>query len=286
MKYINKKQLLIISIALVIVIFIVLVLNISYTGASAALNGASGNAQSFSYRYVKNDAFGFGEKLEYKVGYKFITAGTGYFYILPNPVYRDDGRKCYDIRFQVSSLESLRWIYKVEDSYRTILDVGGIFPWEFEQHVREGKYQKDFTAKFDQENNTAYANNKKYKIPPYVHDIVSAFFYVRTLDLRNMQKGQIFYLQNFFDDTTHSLGVKMMGRETIEVEAGKFRCIVIQPLVMEGGLFKSEGNIFIWVTDDDRKIPVKVATKIIIGYVGSELVHYSGVRGPIDAKIE
>jgi len=79
------------------------------------------------------------------------------------------------------------------------------------------------------------------------------FFYVRTLDLRNMKKGQIFYLQNFFDDTTHSLGVKMMGRETIEVEAGTFRCVVIQPLVMEGGLFKSEGNIFIWVTDDDRK---------------------------------
>ncbi|MGA2297149.1 MAG: DUF3108 domain-containing protein [FCB group bacterium] len=286
MKYIKKKPILSISIVFIIIVSLIFIYTVSFPRASAALNGASSDAQSFSFRYQKNDAFGFGEKLEYKVGYKFITAGTGYFYILPNPVYRGDGRKCYDIRFQVSSLESLKWIYKVEDSYRTILDVGGIFPWEFEQHVREGKYKRDFTAKFDQQNNMAYANNKSYKVPAYVHDIVSAFFYVRTLDLRNMKKGQIIYLQNFFDDTTHSLGVKMMGKETIEVEAGTFRCVVIQPLVMEGGLFKSEGNIFIWVTDDDRKIPVKVATKIIIGYVGSELVHYSGIRGPIDAKIE
>ncbi len=242
--------------------------------------------QDNSLRSVPNEAFGFNEKLEYKIGYKFLTAGTGYFWILPKPVVEDDNRQCYDIRFRVQSLESLRWIYRVDDNYRTIMDVAGIFPWEFEQHVREGNYKKDAKAYFDQENNFAYSNNKKYKVKPYVHDIVSAFFYVRTFDLGSMKKGNIFYLQNFFEDTTYNLGVKILGKETIEVPAGKFRCIVIQPLVVEGGLFKSEGNIYIWLTDDDRKIPVKVATKILIGYVGAELVRYSGTRGPIDAKIE
>jgi hypothetical protein len=244
-----------------------------------------GDSQKF--RYLSNEAFGFGEKLEYKVGYKFITAGTGYFYILPDPIYVN-GRKCYDIQFQVKSLKSLEWIYKVKDSYRTVLDINGIFPWTFEQHVREGNYKRDFVADFDQVNNYAYIKkkDKKYKVPSYVHDIVSAFFYVRTLDLGSMKPGYTFYMQNFFDDTTYTLGVKIHGRQTIEVEAGKFRCIVIEPLVVEGGLFKSEGNIYIWVTDDERKMPVKVATKILIGYVESELVRYSGLRGPVKAKIE
>ena len=235
-------------------------------------------------RYVPNDAFGFGERLDYKVGYKFITAGTGYFHILPDPI-EINGRKCYDIRFQVRSLESLDWLYRVRDQYRTVLDVAGLFPWEFEQHVREGNYKRDFKAIFDQFNNYAYVKDKQYKVPEYVNDIVSAFFYVRTMNLASMKKDSTFYLKNFFDDTTFTLGVRIKGKETVEVEAGKFRCIVIEPLVVQGGLFQNDGNIYIWVTDDERKIPVRVATKIPIGFVGAELVKYSGLRGPLKAKI-
>jgi hypothetical protein len=247
------------------------------------------NKDDNEFRYVPNEAFGFGEKLEYKVGYKFITAGTGSFQIMPDAI-EVSGRKCYDIRFQVNSLQSLEWLYKVRDTYRTVVDVNGIFPWLFEQHLREGNYKRDFKASFDQRNNFALTElrgkKKKIKVEPYIHDIVSAFFYVRTMNLSAMPKETIFYLRNFFNDSSYSLGVKILGKQTVEVEAGKFRCIVVQPLVVEGGLFKSEGEILIWLTDDSRKIPVKVGTKIIIGFVGAELVKYSGIRGPIDAKIK
>lgn len=241
------------------------------------------------FRYVPNESYGFGEKLEYKVGYKFITAGRGFFQILPEPVMVN-GRSCYDIRFQVRSLESLEWLYKVRDTYRTVVDVQGIFPWHFEQHIREGNYKRDFEAFFDQNKNiatTALKGEKKsYKVSPYVHDIVSAFFYVRTLNIGSMPKDTIIYLKNFYKDTTYMLGVKIRGKQTIEVEAGKFRCVLVEPLVVDGGLFKSEGEILIWLTDDDRKIPIKVGTKILIGFVGAELVKYSGIRGQIKAKIE
>ena len=71
----------------------------------------------------------------------------------------------------------------------------------------------------------------------------------------------------------------------MEVEAGKFNCIVIEPLAREGGLFKSEGKVYIWLTDDDLKMPVMVSTKIAIGSVDSELIEYVGVAGPVKAKI-
>jgi hypothetical protein len=242
-----------------------------------------------NFRYVPNNAYGFGEKLEYNVGYKFITAGTGFFQIMPKPVEIGE-RSCYDIRFQVRSLESLEWLYKVRDTYRTLVDIHGIFPWFFEQHIREGNYKRDFLASFDQRKHiaiTEYKGKKEiHKVDPYIHDIVSAFYYVRTLDLSSMPKDTVFYLKNFFKDTTYSLGVKILGKQTIEVEAGKFRCVVVQPLVVEGGLFKNEGHIYIWLTDDERKIPVKVGTKILIGVVGAELTKYSGIRGTIDAKID
>lgn len=236
------------------------------------------------FRSISNKAYTFGEKLEYKVGYKFITAGTGYFHIQPEPIYRH-GRECFDVRFQVKSLESLDWLYRVRDQYRTVLDVSGIFPWEFEQRIREGNYRRDFRAVFDQANNKAIVKDKNYNTPDYVHDIVSAFFYVRTLDLSRMPRDTVFYLNNFWDDSTYTLGVRIRGRETIKVDAGTFRCIIIEPMVTEGGLFKSEGSIFVWVSDDDRKIPVKVATRIPIGFVEAKLTSYSGLNGPLRAKL-
>jgi hypothetical protein len=92
-------------------------------------------------------------------------------------------------------------------------------------------------------------------------------------------------LQNFFKDTTYTLSVKFLGRQRIEVDAGTFDCIIVEPLMKEGGLFKSEGRVLIWLTDDERKIPVKVSTKVVIGSIESELREYSGISGLIRAKV-
>jgi len=70
------------------------------------------------------------------------------------------------------------------------------------------------------------------------------------------------------------------------VEAGTFRTIVVEPLVREGGLFKAEGRIVIWLTDDERKLPVRVNTKVIIGSIDTELREYAGLAGPLKARIK
>jgi hypothetical protein len=93
-------------------------------------------------------------------------------------------------------------------------------------------------------------------------------------------------MQNFYKDSTYELDVKFKGRQQIKVDAGKFNCVIIEPLVKEGGLFKSEGRIYIWLTDDERRIPVMVTAKILIGSVDSELVEYHGIAGSIRAKIQ
>ena len=80
--------------------------------------------------------------------------------------------------------------------------------------------------------------------------------------------------------------MKFLGRQRIEVDAGTFDCIIIEPLMKEGGLFKSEGRVVIWLTDDDRKIPVKVSTRVVIGSIDAELREYSGVLGSIPSKVK
>jgi hypothetical protein len=118
-----------------------------------------------------------------------------------------------------------------------------------------------------------------------VHDAVSAFYFVRTIDYSKSRIGEKIYLQNFYKDSTYSLAVKFLGRQRIDVDAGTFNCIIVEPLMKEGGLFKSEGRIVIWLTDDDRKIPVKVSTKVVVGSIDAELREYTGINGPIAAKV-
>jgi hypothetical protein len=229
-------------------------------------------------------AFTVGERLVFDVGYGFITAGQA---IISVPEYDTvAAHRCFKVMFQVNSTATFSWFFEVRDRYETYLDVDGIFPWRFEQHVKEGHYHRDFIADFDQTNHIAKTSDKQYPIPPKVNDIMSAFFFIRTLDFSNRKAGERIHLQNFYKDSTYDLDVQFMGRETIKVEAGTFKCIIVEPLAKEGGLFKSDGRVLIWLSDDERKIPVKITTKVLIGSIGSELREYSGINGELKARIK
>ena len=236
------------------------------------------------FRSIPQTAFTVGERLVFDVGYSFIVAGEAVMSIPRMDTV--SGRPAYQILFTVNSTPTFSWIFKVEDRYETILDKEGLFPWRFSQRIREGKYSRDFEAAFDQRNHIARAENKEYPIPPYVHDVFSAFYFARTLDYSTFRPGQKHYLSNFYKDTTYSLAIKFLGYQRLDVDAGKFDCVIVEPLITEGGLFKSEGRIIIWMTNDERRLPVKVSTKVAIGSIDTELREYSGVNGEIKAKVK
>jgi len=239
--------------------------------------------KALQLRKIDQKAFGVGERLVFTVNYGFVTAGEA---VMAVPAYDSvAGRKCYRVEFTVNSLPSFSWIYKVEDRYLTFIDVDAIVPWKFEQHIREGSYRRDFIADFDQVKHVAVTTEGSYPIPEYVHDIMSAFYFARTLDFTNSEPGDGTILNNFYKDKTHELKVNFLGRQELEVEAGTFKTIVVEPLVKEGGLFKSEGRIVVWLSDDERKIPVRVNTKVVIGSIDTELNSFSGLAGSLTSMI-
>ncbi len=251
---------------------------------SVAQDSLNNRVDTPMLRSVRNTAFSVGERLVFDVGFSFIKAGEAVFEI--PQIDSVNGRPSYRIRFSVNSTPSFSWIYRVEDRYETSVDVDGVFPWRFSQQIREGKYKRDFQAEFDQIKNVARTTEGIFPIPPYVQDIVSAFYYTRTVDFSGYAVGQLFSMQHFYKDSSRTLAVKFRGRQRIKVDAGTFNCIIVEPMVQEGGLFKSEGRLLVWMTDDERKIPVKVSTKVVVGSIDAELREYSGIDGPIRAKVK
>ncbi len=219
-----------------------------------------------SLRSVKNNAFKLGEKLTFSINWKFIHAGMAYMSIPEKRIVNN--RTSYLIRTEASSSRGISIFFKVRDKVETVLDSAGVFPWKFEKHLREGKFRSDKIYRFNQYRNLAFQENDTTRIPMYVQDVLSAFYYTRLLPL---EVGETVYIHNYDNKKLYKMAVYTHGRERIKVPAGTFDCIKIEPLMNSEGIFKSKGRVFIWLTDDNRRIPVLVKSKAIIGHVEVKL---------------
>ena len=182
-----------------------------------------------------------------------------------------ENRPCYQIVTRANSNSFFSSFYKVDDRVESIIDALGIFSWRFEKKLREGNYQAHRVYTFDQRNNIAYYKDDTITVPAFVQDALSVLYYVRTQDL---EVGKSVFVDNFTDGKLYPLEVKVLEKETITVEAGSFDCIVVEPLMQSVGVFKHEGKLKVWLTDDRLKMPVLMKSKVLVGSVSAELTDY------------
>ena len=70
----------------------------------------------------------------------------------------------------------------------------------------------------------------------------------------------------------YELKVLVHGKEKVESVLGKVQCIKVEPVLDGDGIFVSKGRIFIWLTDDDRRIPVLMECEIALGSIKAKLL--------------
>jgi hypothetical protein len=73
------------------------------------------------------------------------------------------------------------------------------------------------------------------------------------------------------NEKSFDMTVRVVKRERIEVPAGKFDCVMLEPVLKSEGIFKSKGQMFVWLSDDERRIPVLVKSKVPIGSISVSL---------------
>jgi hypothetical protein len=250
-------------------------------------------------RVVENNAFHVGEKLTFNIKYGFIKAGEAKMYVAEE-VQIDSLYRAYRIITTARSASFFDAFYKVRDSVETWLDTRGIFSWKYEKRLREGGYKFDLLVKYDQVHGKAYVKRILYHntdepltikhsgeyvldIPPYVLDVLGSFYYVRT---QKLEPGMPLYITNHDNKKIYDLQVLVQKREKVSVEAGTFRCILIKPILLGESIFKQEGELWVWLTDDQYRIPVRMRSKVAVGSITTELKSIEGMHLPLPSQIK
>jgi hypothetical protein len=236
-------------------------------GLSAFL-AAAGSADD-SLRTLANDAFGPGEVLQFAIGYGIVEAGTATMSV--EQLEELNGRPVLKIVSTATSNRVFDSFYRVRDTLTTWLDALGLCPWRFEQHQREGDYERNLSVDFDQRRGTALTRGEQFAVPAWVQDVLSAFYFVRAQPL---EVGDTLRLPHWSERKIYELVVIVHAREKISTEAGTFDCLRVEPLLQGDGLFRQQGKVFIWLTDDRLHMPVLVRSRLVVGAIEAELVAY------------
>jgi len=212
------------------------------------------------------------EKLTYDLTWTGIKAGTATQEII------DDGNS---IRV-VSTVRSAAWIsvfFPVEDRVESALakvepPLLGL-PYHFRMKVREGSHRRDREINFDQKNQKAEyidhigGGKATIDLPQNTYDAYSSFYYLRTLKL---DVGKSVFVNMLDNKKLWNVEVQVVKKEKLDTILGEINTIQVRPIMKSEGIFERKGAIDIWLTDDDRRIPVRMKTKVKIGSVTATLV--------------
>ena len=243
---------------------------------------------------VQSTGFVIGEKLTFKLRYGFITAG--YAEMMTGREIYKDSVDAYHFQTKARSAAGFSWIYRVRDEVNSFINYRDFSTIMFEKKLREGSYRADLITKYAHQDSMAYVEYIRYKsnmkvrtkttyqvkVPPDVQDILSSFYYIRT---RKLEVGKTFFLANHEKKKVYPLEIKVHKKETVKVGAGKFRCLLVEPMIKGEGLFNKKGRLRIWLTDDEYKVPVQMTTEVIVGHITSELIKIEGIPTPLPAKL-
>ena len=254
------------------------IMNRTYTGrTSGSLRYTAGRIIPVVFYLVLTlapEAFALNvpEKLVYDLTWTGIKAGTATQEIIEE---KDSMRV-------VSTARSADWIsifFPVEDRIESVLakvpppHLG--LPQHYRMKIHEGSHRRDKEIIFAQKEGKAeYIDHLGHEkltlnILENTYDFYSGFYFLRTIKL---EVGKPVYVNILDSKKMWNVEVLVLDKEKLKTILGNIETIHIRPLVKSEGIFERKGAVDIWLTDDERRIPVRMKTKVTIGSVTATLI--------------
>ena len=216
--------------------------------------------------------FQVGEQLTYEISWLNITAGTAVMAVSDAAV--DGGRPLAKFITTAQSRPAITTFFPVDNRVESIVDLATLLPEHLTFKRREGKKKEDLEYTFHQNEGTVTVikggTTETVEMPPGTQDVISCLYYARS-EL-SLQPGTSLTMNVYHDKKNRKVDVRVEEIETVSGPWGKVetaRVLVVMPFQ---GLFLNQGNIRVWFTNDDRRIPVRMKAKVVIGSIVADLV--------------
>jgi len=231
--------------------------------------------------YLKQTVFEPGEELTYKLRYGFISAAEGTLKVQSTGL-NFDNRPVYHLNAVGTTSKAFSIFYNIRDEYNAYIDQETFLPYFYVENIKEGKYRRNDKVRFYQKQRRIEATKGIFKAKEaQTFDLLSLYYFCRTLDLSQVKENESFNLSYFLKDSVAYLNIKYLGKENIKTALGTLRCLKFSPSLEPGRVFKKESKLYLWVTDDGNRIPVKAEVEILIGSVTLELTGAKGLKHPL-----
>jgi len=205
------------------------------------------------------------ETLTYGIEWRLIYAGAAHLTLSP----ANAGKQRWNGELHVESGGLVSKLYKLDDQYTAKLE-DQFCTASTHLNAIEGKRHRETTVNFDAaRGKAAYVERDLLKnavtktsevdIPACASDILGGFYRLRTMKLEPGQTAQIPLSDG---RKTVMSRVEVQEREQIETKLGKFKTLRCEAFVFNGVLFARKGRLFVWLTDDARKLPVQISAKM------------------------
>ncbi len=230
-------------------------------------------------RDVANGAFRPGEKFSMRVTYMGVTAG--YFTIRVGEDRVND-RSLYTLNMKARTAGAVDWFYRVRDSLTSYMDVKGLFSWGYDYNQDHAGETETTRVRYDQQRGFVNVDGERAdSVPRYTQDILSAIYYLRSRDLR---VGQSYSFPVHVSDSYYQLIMTVAGVEKIGTYDGWREAYRLVPDVRsrkkaeelrEQVYSDRRGGVQLWISRDDRKVPLMVALPARFGTFYGYLETYS-----------
>ncbi len=225
-----------------------------------------------------NHAFAPGEKLTFSVSWStIIEAGIATLEVKAGKT--EDGRPTYELLSSTHSVGVLELVFPVRETVQSIIDAQELYSLEFHLKESQGKRKRQRDMIFDQTSHTVSesVNNDRpetFSVPSAVQDAFSSLYYVRTR--ADVVVGKTILVDVHEGGKNFAVEIQVLGREKVKTPAGEFNTIKVRTYPKYEGVFTHKGEIYIWFTDDGRKIPVLMKSTISIGSIVATLTKMEG----------
>ncbi len=230
---------------------------------------------------IGEPVFKVGEQLSYKLKYGFFTGAEANLRVEESPK-KFDGHAAYHIIADGKTAGTFDIFYKVRNRYETYIDEETLMPYFYTENRHEGGYKHTDNVTFDHQDNKITAAKGVYPFKGNVFDFLSAYYFSRSIDISKIHIGDKFELPYFLEDGVHTLGITYAGKEKVECVLGTFNCLKFNPTIIPGRIFKKNSKLYLWITDDNNRIPVKAHVELVVGSVTMDLTGAKNLKYPLN----